>query len=1022
MGNTFAQKFWKDFEVLSLEYIREQYKDTSAKCIHTSFLNDGGYDGSLRTKLTKDEAPFVHEVLSLLEAKLRTNTNITIHDFAASIIAAYNFSANILYVVSNMNFTNGTRDITTTFSNKVNLQIILIDGSYLLKWIESKNWNSDKKAFIAELIASIKNNSNSLSDNQHNTESNFGNEIMTDILTDNIPLYEEKLFGIEAKKAVKESVPILSKTDSPNRLIIISGPVGTGKTAVITNIGYALQQNDFIFNVLDGDTEDSLSIRTIFLWTLRSLWGIDPLKIYTPENIDEFIELICFTADANVETNIKESIREIFFMDNKEDISKSDLYTTYLLRYLNLILKKRIGKNRSVLAFENLHHLEQSVFDFTLSLIRCLTDNNVGVIIELAAIESKANPLNDWNTGYNAILYFKKYGHLYKLKDFEREDAYDYLSENLPGLSDKYYNYMLTYIGLKPVFLKYAMNWLIINEVIICNASKTYYTVAKPDCFFEGITPDQNIRIIEDIIRYYKMNTSEFQDIIIEIFEVIKLLNGFLSYAMLQELYANYPITKILQILVDTGLFTQTAVGINVNHELVLTALFNTSLSYYQQCAAEKIYNSIDIIKDELYIRCKKADLLVIMKRWDEFNKVASCLGKDLFEMGEYEKSIKYLSLCRKHYDKLESQNSRQLLLIMYQELFAYEKIGRSGLQKKLFADFQKQIMHERRKTKKSPETYILALEKLYETKHSGATEQYNSALEMLTFAKQHFEQIPVDLYTSICYAYALIEKKYVSLDNAVEFLKKEKELLPNSIELDIEYQSHEAAKYLNSDPNKALLFYKNIVKYAGISKKYNKSIGHAHVDIMNCYLLLENWADYEEQYSFVLEYLQTNALYSEEGRLYNLDGLYYWLNNNLLLSEESFKNSQFYFGLVHNQMNAIISRINYIGLLIQSKKAEAAALEFSVACEHILDIFGVLYSQIEGTKAYRMHREYIALLVLIKYGYAINQKEASLQLMKRVPITALPRHVQLFNNNIYPEEVFSNTCILHGDIVTLTR
>ena len=40
MENTFAQKFWKDFELLSLEYIREQYKDTSAKCIHTSFIKD----------------------------------------------------------------------------------------------------------------------------------------------------------------------------------------------------------------------------------------------------------------------------------------------------------------------------------------------------------------------------------------------------------------------------------------------------------------------------------------------------------------------------------------------------------------------------------------------------------------------------------------------------------------------------------------------------------------------------------------------------------------------------------------------------------------------------------------------------------------------------------------------------------------------------------------------------------------------------------------------------------------------
>ena len=1021
MQKTFAQRFWKDFELLSLEYIREQYKDASATCIHTSFINDGGYDGSLSMNLTKKDAPFVHEVLSLLEAKLRTDTNITIHDFAASIIAAYNFSANVLYVVSNMNFTNGTQNITNTFSNKVNLKIILIDGSCLLNWIENKKWTSDKKGFIDELMASIKNNSISNSIECINEE-NYNKKGLSSILADTIPLRKEKLFGVEVKKTVEEMIQILCRTDSTDRLIIIAGPVGTGKTTVITNVGYTLQQNNFIFNILDGDNEESLSIRNIFLWVLKSLWGIDPIKAYTPENISDFIDLICFTSDTNVEPNIKEAIREIFILDNNTYTSQSDLYTTYLLRYLNIILKKRRGKNRTVLAFENLHHLEQSVFDFVTSLIRCLAENNVGIIIELAALESKANSLNDWNTGYNALLYMKRFGHMYKLRDFEIDDAYDYLSENLPGLSDKYYKYMLTYIGLKPVFLKYAINWLNINEVVVCDTSKNYYTVAKPDYFFDGITPDQSIRIIEDIIRYYQNTTSEFQDILIELFELIELLNGFISYALIREIYENYPVAKIIQILIDTGLFIQTANGINTNHELVLTALSNTSLSYYKLCVAEKIYNALDIIKEPLYVRCKKADLLAAMQRWDEFIRLAMCLGNDLFEMGEYEKTIKYLSLCRSHYMDLKNNNSNQLLLIMYQELFAYEKLGRSGSQRKLFSDFQNQIALERRNTKKEPQGHILVLEKLYDTRQAEAAEQYKKAKEMLAYAKQHFEQIPVELYVSVCYAYALIEKKYISLNSAVDFLKKEKEMLPNSIELDIEYQSHEAAKYLNSDPNKALPFYKNIVNYLGVSKKYNKNIGHAYVDIMNCYLLLENWSDYEEQYSYVLEYLQTNTLYAEEGRLYNLDGLYYWLKHDLLSSEEAFKNSQFYFGLVHNHINNIIAKINYIGLLIELKKVDAAVVEFSVACKLVLNTYGVLYSQIEGTKAYRKHREYIALLVLIKNGHVLEQEELIGQLIKDVPITALSEHVHQFNNNIYPKDVFSNTCIIHGNIITLTR
>ena len=1023
MENTFAQKFWKDFELLSLEFIREQYKDTSAKCIHTSFINDGGYDGSLNISLTKKRAPFVHEVLSLIEAKLRTDTNISIHDFAASIIAAYNYSANILYVVSNMKFTEGTRRITETFSDKVNLKIVLIDGTYMLNWLERKKVDFNNENFISELISSIRNNSNP---NNHSPECNNANnnelELTENILLENIPLIPEKLFGYNVNDIKEKIIHLLLKIYATDRLVILSGPTGTGKSTIITNVGYELQQNNFLFNILDSTNEDSLSVRNIFLWTLKSLWGLDPLKIYTRQNIAEFIDLICITEDAVVEPTIKETIREVFLLSDDMFTAQSDLYVTYLLRYLNIILKKRKGKNRTVLAFENLQYLEQSIFDFVIALIRCLSQNNVGIIIELAGKEAKIKARNDWDTGRQAILHLSQYGHIYKLHDFEIEDAKDYLSKNLPGLTDDYYKYMIKYIGLKPIFLKYAVNWLIINDVVLSSSEGNYYTVAKPDDFFDGITPDQNIRIIEDIIHYYQMNILELQEVVIEIFETALLLDGSISYSLIQEVYGTHYVKKIIQYLIDTGLFMQTSTGVNANHELVITALSNTSLSAYQFRAAKKIYDVLDIINDEAYVRCKKADLLIIMKEWDKFNNTAFQIGKDFLEIGEYTKSIKYLSLCRKYFENQQVSDQHQLLIIMYYELFAYEKIGQANSNRKLFEEFQSQIKSEKKRTKSEPEICILALEKLYMSRHAKSLDQYEKAKDMLAYAKNNYSQISTELYVAICYVYALIEKKYISLNSAVEFLKHEKESNPNSIELDIEYQSHEAAKHLNSAPDKALFFYKNIVKYLGVSKKYNKNIGHAYVDILNCYLLLEKWTDFEDEYLKVLEYLQTNTLYAEEGRLYNLDGLYYWLKHDMLTAEESFRNSQFYFGLGYNQMNSVIAKINYVGLLIELKKDEAAILEFSVASKQMLKVYGALFEQIESTKAYHKYREYIALLVLIKYGYKLNQMETIKKLIEKVPIKSLSTHVRQFVEGIYPADVFMNTCIIHDNLVTLTR
>lgn len=1021
MENTFAKKFWKEFELLSLEYIKDQYKDTTAQCIHTSFINDGGYDGSISLNLTKEDAPFVNEVLNLIEAKLRTDKNITIHDFAASIIAAYNFSAHTLYVVSNMNFTEGTQKITETFSNKVNLKIILINGTYLLKWIEDTRKDNGKDLFISELINSIKNIPSKSDITKYEKKHYAQIENNTDIFMDNIYLQPEKLFGSNAKNIKEDIVKIMEHTGNLDRIVILTGDVGTGKSTVMTNVGFELQQKDFIFNVLDSDNEDILSIRNVFLWVLKSLWGIDPYKIYSSENISEFIDLICISAGANIDSNIKDTIKEVFDLDIHSYWAKSDLYTTYLLKYLNIILEKRCGKNRTVLAFKNLHRAEQSVLDFIIALIGCLIKNNVGLIIELAPIEVNLNAKNNWETGRNALLHFEQSGHKFELFDFKREDAWDYLSEKLPGVADCYYEYIISHIGLKPVFLHYTIKWLELHDIVLSDKSGNYYTIAKPDEFFNGITPDQNLRILEDIIYYYQSVISDEQEIIIELFELTLLLDGAISYSLIKEMYSfNYKM--IMQRLLDTGLFMQTPSGIAVNHELVLSALSRTSKLSYKICVAYKLYNNLEILQDEEFIRCKKAELLIIMKQWDEFAILAVQIGKNAFENGDYKKCIKYLSLYRKHYINFSKKNENQLLYVMYQELFAYEKMSRVKDAKELFQSFQQQIQLIRGLYKKEPDIYILTLEKLYISRYADSASQYNKAMDMLSFAKKNHDYISMELYDRICYVYALIEKKYISLESAVDFLYREKNLHPDSVELDIQYQSHEAAKYLNLNPKKSIIFYKNIVSYLGYSQKLNRDIGHAYVDILNCYILLEDWYNFKKEYKSVLDYLQANALYEEEGRLYNLDGLYWWVNSNLMEAKDAFQKSQFYFELIHNGMNGIISKINYIGLLISLHEYNAAVLEFSVASSNILEIFRVLFLQISTSRNYSKYREYIALLVLLKYGNILDQEEVVNNIIKKVSIQDLECHLEQLIKGNYPQDVFLNTCIIHNDIITLTR
>ena len=167
---------------------------------------------------------------------------------------------------------------------------------------------------------------------------------------------------------------------------------------------------------------------------------------------------------------------------------------------------------------------------------------------------------------------------------------------------------------------------------------------------------------------------------------------------------------------------------------------------------------------------------------------------------------------------------------------------------------------------------------------------------------------------------------------------------------------------------------------------------------------------------------MQTNAQYAEEGRIYNLDGLYYWIKNDLNTSEHYFRNSQFYLGLVHNRNTDIFVKINFIGLLIEMKKMDEAKLELKIAHNLLKKTYRVLFQQIENTKDYKHYREYAALLVLIKYAVQLEELHIINNLILEIPIKELSHHVKQIEKGIFPEEVFSNTCIVHSNIVTLTR
>lgn len=1022
MSKTFAEKYWKEFELLALQYVREQYKDISAQCVHTAFIKDGGYDGHISIDLTKNDSIFYHQILSLIEAKLRTSSNVNISDFAASIIAAYNSAANTLYIVSNKNFTQDTYTITQTFSKKVNLSIILVEGKQLLNWIQNRKHTFSDTVFYEQLVESIQSINSKIKNTNtiNNSENNF--EIF--LISPDVPEQKVdvlKLFGLVANQARDEIISLLCNTNAAERYFVLHGPIGCGKSTIIKNLEKDLQSKDYLFSIIDGESYESTSIRTLYICILKAIWAIDPTKLCNISNFPEFISLICSSCGVYANDGIKETISEIFNQSHKQVLAKSDLYIAYLLRYLELILQGHKGNNRTIIAFKNLHCMDIEVLDFLLPLIKCLVKSKIGIIVELDSPTTLNITKKYWKKYYDAFLYNSNNNLVYEIGDFSKDEAYEYLKEHLPGLGMKYYEFMLSHIGLRPIFLKHAIDWLLLDHIIEGTDDNTYYTVSKPEEFFNGITPNQNIKIVENIIGYYQW-VHDCCENIKKIFEATIIMEGVLEKEFLSEICIPHSFEEIVQILLDSGLYIQTNNSIKIAHHLIMIALKNKSLQSYKQNMAAELLKYINLKKDNEIYKYKKVDLLEILQEWDLLYELSYEYGNYFYNEGEYNSCIKYFAKCQAYYDNIKNQNHTEFLDILYKQLFAYHKIGSGTQQKTLHNLYRFHMQIEKRRTKKRISSTYELIDKMYCARLAEAKEQYQLTQEMLKYAKNTKNEITNELYEEVCFVYVLIEKKHKTLDSAIQFLKEERDTNPNSIKLDIEYQSHKAAKYLNSNPQKALGYYQNIIHYSGISKHYSKSIGHAYVDILTCYLLLENWNAFNEIYPKVLEYVQSNAQFAEEGRIYNLDGLYYWINDDLELADISFRDAQFYLDLVHNQTLSTLVKINFVGLLIAYNKKKEAKLECEIAYRLMKKNYALIFKQIELTKNYRRHREYAGLLALAKYSKSLDLLNLNEDMKKEIPISIFQKHLEIFEKDIYPDDVFADTYILHSNIICLTR
>lgn len=136
-----AQKYWLDFEKLSLALIKDQFNMEPIALRLTPASKDGGYDADVKFQLAAEESLDLSFRI-LLEAKLRSKRDgVGLRTFAATLVVAHNNAANALIIVTNQLFTPQAVNEVARFAQVTRMQVRLVDGPAVSSWV-TKRYNT----------------------------------------------------------------------------------------------------------------------------------------------------------------------------------------------------------------------------------------------------------------------------------------------------------------------------------------------------------------------------------------------------------------------------------------------------------------------------------------------------------------------------------------------------------------------------------------------------------------------------------------------------------------------------------------------------------------------------------------------------------------------------------------------------------------------------------------------------------------------------------------------------------------
>jgi tetratricopeptide (TPR) repeat protein len=1056
----------RDFEEIAFKLIEDQFH-VPHEALLTPPSKDGGVDAKFEAALFGSEKKGAR-FRALMEAKLRAEKDLRLEVIGKSVVIAFNWAANALFIVTNCKFAPQALKHLTLFERKSNLQIVLVDGPTLSAWANAtretlrrtKNLNQDLVDFICRIPRAMKaekvrvdpDPDISIDDYVSTTAEAIRYEVELGWKRDRVadcrlrPTKRGVAWPMlpclmSAKREALVAAMVAPFSRAPI-IAMLTGAAGIGKSLVVDHIRRELSKNKVASTTIS--MEGITSKRVFYMRLISAILSVDVEPLARDANEKQLLSVLARSGGEPVPDDQQKAVAQILRNDMRTFEANTKENVSILGKYLRTIASA-LGPHLFV--FQNLEKSVLEVLRLLPAVALSLQAAKVSTLYEvrrfgesaLRTTEEASHAAlssDEWDVALSLLRDDASLRH--EVEPLEYDEAVVLVMDLLKGIGRERAKVVVDRVGTNPFFLTLAAAWMRDSEVVLGPVDAV--AIADLERFFERINPDSVLTLLRNHVALWWPRLKH-------LLAAASLLDGRLSWDILARFERRTdadrePGAAMASELVHSRIFEEVrSREVRLVHGLLheeLDAVFRGRRSFdfadarivLTETAGRLLPFIQSIYPDEHARLLKMPHVLAAAGRWSEALEHArtGVISARTLKQWPEVTLLNRLALNAvegvPEWDEPRRVHERLAILI---DLLSAERT-RHRIALDVNAPYVAQLTNivrtspELDSTLKGREQKATAF--LIESKHHYSREEFNDALaaakEGSTFTWKWKNELLArgELCQELLRMHGLALKGLEQREKSFEIFELAIKRFPTSLRVRNERLSNLAAFNLVRSPSVARSYYEQII--ASEIDRDPTSRLHEEIDIAMADFLSGDYVRAAREAETALGYTLRTRNYTEIARARNILGCCHWALRKTKAAYAEFEAACAAAERTLTKRYLWRMHVNRAGTALEQNDRAQALASSLVAEQMVVRPRADLLKTFARHPAYRESRWYVALVALGSYYNSLDMREYS-DFVARIGISVLEEDVANAVARLFTAPPFQRTKHVHNDRIMIT-